>query len=54
MLEKNPSLEPDEIRDILERTAWDMDDPLTPWFDHGYDVQTGHGLVDATVALSEA
>ena len=54
MLEKESRLRPDDIKEILERTAWDMDDPYTPWFDHGYDLATGHGFVNAVVAVSEA
>ncbi len=54
MLEANRSLTPNAIYEILEDTAIDMDDPLTPDFDNGFDFLTGHGYVDAAQAVEEA
>ena len=52
MRELDGSLTPDEIYSILEQTAIDMDDPLTPGFDTGFDHLTGHGLIQADAALA--
>ena len=52
MIQADPDLTPEEIRQILEDTAEDMDDPATPEFDTGYDLQTGHGLVNGTAAIA--
>ncbi|MGY8768738.1 MAG: S8 family serine peptidase [Pirellulales bacterium] len=54
MLSANPSLTPAEVRDILQTTAFDMDDPFTPEFDLGFDYATGHGYINAIGAVSEA
>ncbi len=54
MLEANRSLQPDDVYEILEDTAIDMDDPFTPEFDRGFDILTGHGFVDAEEAVDEA
>jgi len=54
MLEANRRLSPDNVYEILEDTAIDMDDPATPGFDLGFDFGTGHGLVDALEAVEEA
>ena len=54
MLEANRALQPDDIYEILEDTAIDMDDPFTPGFDRGFDFGTGHGFVDAEEAVEEA
>ena len=54
MLEANDELTPDDIYEILEDTAIDMDDPSTPGFDLGFDFGTGFGLVDALEAVEEA
>ncbi len=54
MLEANRQLSPDDIFEILEDTAIDMDDPVTPDFDLGFDFGTGFGLVDALEAVEEA
>ena len=51
MLEADRSLTPDEVYDILEVTALDMDDPATPGFDFGFDFGTGHGFVNAIAAV---
>jgi len=52
MLQADPTLEPSAIRTILQETAADMDDPITPSFDTGYDDRTGYGFVQADVALA--
>lgn len=54
MLEVQPRLQPQDVRNILQRTAEDMDSPYTPWFDHGYDILTGDGFVNALYAVAEA
>lgn len=46
-------LRPEDINHILSYTALDMDDPLTPWFDRGYDRKTGFGLIQADKAADE-
>ena len=45
LLSKYPTLRPQQIEDILMRTATDMNDP-------GWDDRTGAGLLNATAALS--
>jgi predicted outer membrane repeat protein len=52
MLDKNPSLTPQEIYQKLAGSAIDMDDPATPGFDSGFDFRTGTGLIQADRALS--
>lgn len=54
MLQANRKLRPAEIREALEATAVDMDDPATTGFDGGFDFGTGYGLVDALEAIEEA
>ena len=54
MLQRQPRLQPADIRAILQRTAEDMDAPETPWFDRGYDQRTGTGFVNALYAVAEA
>lgn len=54
MLEADRSLTPDEIYEILEDTAIDMDDPATPDFDLGFDFGTGNGFVNAPAAVMRA
>jgi subtilisin family serine protease len=53
MLQVQPRLQPDDIRGILVRTAEDMDDPSTAWFDHGFDLTTGSGFLNALYAVGE-
>jgi subtilisin family serine protease len=48
----NPSLNADEVYNALRATAIDMDDPLTPGLDSGFDFGTGHGLIQADLALA--
>ena len=43
---------PRTITNILQQTAIDMDNPLTPGFDRGFDFKTGYGFVRADAALS--
>ncbi len=54
MLEADRSLSPDEVFEILEDTAIDMDDPATPGFDFGFDFGTGNGFVNALAAVLKA
>ena len=42
------------ILEIMEKTALDMDDPLTPGFDTGFDFQTGAGFIQANGAVNAA
>ncbi|SFC92319.1 S8 family peptidase [Spirosoma endophyticum] len=46
------SLSPDEVLLRLRTTAIDMDDPLTPGFDTGFDFRTGFGFIQADKALT--
>ncbi|WP_052732536.1 S8 family serine peptidase [Hymenobacter terrenus] len=45
-------LPPLAIRGLLQRTAQDMDNPLTPNFDRGFDFKTGLGFVRADNAVA--
>lgn len=38
---------------VLQQTALDMDDPLTPGFDTGFDFRTGSGFIQADKALKQ-
>jgi hypothetical protein len=51
MLQLNPDATPEEIKEALEATAIDMDDPNSGGFDGGFDTGTGYGLVQALPAL---
>ncbi|MEL6194245.1 MAG: T9SS type A sorting domain-containing protein [Bacteroidota bacterium] len=51
MLEADPTLSPDEILDIMQSTAIDMDNPYSPGFDAGFDFATGAGFLQADQAL---
>ena len=51
MLQFNPNLTPEQIKEALQETAIDMDDTFTPGFDVGFDQGTGFGLVQALPAL---
>jgi len=44
-------LSPAALQDILVQSALDMDDPVTPGFDIGFDAITGWGFVQANKAL---
>ncbi len=46
MLSVNPTLTPDQIKQVLQETAVDMGDP-------GYDSMYGYGQIDAGAALGE-
>ncbi len=52
MLQEKSDLTPNEVITILEETAIDMDNPVTPGFDVGYDIATGNGFVQADKALA--
>jgi len=54
MVDANRRLRPEELYQILEETAVDMDDPHTPGFDVGFDFATGAGLVNALDAVEAA
>jgi hypothetical protein len=45
------SLAPSSVLSLLEETTLDMDDPLTPGFDTGFDYRTGYGFVQADKAI---
>jgi len=45
-------LGPYRIRDLLTKTAIDMDDPFTAGFDEGFDFKTGYGFVNAKEAVA--
>ncbi|MCP4763795.1 MAG: S8 family serine peptidase [archaeon] len=47
MLQANPNLTPDDIKDILQMTATDINET-------GFDERTGHGLVNAKAAVDLA
>lgn len=44
-------LPPGSLTLLLQATAQDMDNPLTPGFDRGFDFKTGYGFVRADAAL---
>ena len=44
-------LSPGSIRSVMQSTALDMDDPLTPGFDAGFDFRTGSGFLRADRAV---
>src|SRR5664279_1210233 len=49
--QKLNTITPDQIRGVLSTNTSDMDDPLTPAFDKGFDFASGHGLVMADKAV---
>lgn len=51
MLEAESSLSPADIREVLQSTALDMDNPYTSGFDEGFDFATGTGYVNAFEAV---
>ncbi|MBD0260012.1 MAG: S8 family serine peptidase, partial [Cytophagales bacterium] len=52
MLEANKALQPGQVREVLQATALDMDDPYTKnEFDKGFDFGTGYGLIRADRAV---
>ena len=49
--QKLNTLTPDQIRGVMTSSTSDMDDPLTPGFDKGFDVASGYGLIEADKAV---
>jgi Subtilase family/Secretion system C-terminal sorting domain len=49
--QKLNTITPDQIRGIMSSNTSDMDDPLTPGFDKGFDVASGYGLIEADKAV---
>lgn len=49
-----PEASPEDIYTFLESTAIDMDDPLTPDFDTGFDFASGVGLIQVDRAIAAA
>jgi hypothetical protein len=47
------NLPPTQITKRLIASAIDMDNPLTPGFDKGFDFKTGHGFVQADVIFEQ-
>eukprot|EP00977_Amphora_coffeiformis_P027504 scaffold34616_cov275-Amphora_coffeaeformis.AAC.2 len=54
MLEVQPRLQPENIRDIMIRSSEDMDDTFTPNYDFGFDFGTGAGFLNALYAVGFA
>ena len=52
MLQANPSARPAAIYAAMDSSALDMDDPLTPGFDRGFDFASGFGLLQADRAIA--
>lgn len=44
-------LAPSSVLSLMQQTALDMDDPVTPGFDTGFDFLTGYGFVQADKAV---
>lgn len=42
-----------QLLSVMEQTALDMDDPLTPAFDTGFDFATGYGFIQIDKALGQ-
>ena len=51
--QKLNTITPDQIRGVMSKHTSDMDDPLTPAFDKGFDVASGYGLIKADKAVGE-
>jgi Subtilase family/Secretion system C-terminal sorting domain len=49
--QKLNTITPDQIRGVMSSNTSDMDDPLTPGFDKGFDVASGYGLIMADKAV---
>ncbi|UHG92494.1 putative Ig domain-containing protein [Spirosoma oryzicola] len=45
------TLSPSDVLSKMTSTALDMDDPLTPGFDNGFDYRTGYGFIQADKAI---
>lgn len=54
MLEANPSLSPNDVEEILQATALDMDDPTKEGFQLGFDFASGSGYVEGLSAVTAA
>ncbi|RDB07894.1 hypothetical protein DVG78_02235 [Runella aurantiaca] len=46
-------LTPDQIKTVMENSTIDMDDPDIAGFQTGFDYRTGHGLLQADLALAQ-
>jgi hypothetical protein len=46
-------LTPDQIKTVMENSTIDMDDPDIAGFQTGFDFRTGHGLLQADLALAQ-
>lgn len=54
MLEADPMLGRNEIKDILKKTAIGMSDPMIPFSEEQrFDFRTGNGFVNASAAFEE-
>lgn len=53
MLEIDNNLPPRTVTKSLQQSAIDMDNPLTPGFDQGFDFKTGMGFVQADAAIRD-
>ncbi|AWM31964.1 T9SS type A sorting domain-containing protein [Hymenobacter nivis] len=53
MLEVDGDLPPRTVTKFLQQSAVDMDNPLTPGFDRGFDFKTGVGFVQADAAIRD-
>ncbi|MEJ0080569.1 MAG: S8 family peptidase [Puia sp.] len=49
--QKLNTITPDQIRGVMSSNTSDMDDPITPAFDKGFDFASGYGLVEADKAV---
>jgi Ca2+-binding RTX toxin-like protein len=54
MLQANSALNSSDIRNLMQDSALDMDDPTTVAFDKGFDDATGAGLLQADAAVRYA
>ena len=54
MLQADGALNAGDIRNLLEDSAIDMNNPATAGFDTGYDYGTGYGLIQADKAVQYA
>jgi subtilisin family serine protease len=54
MLSANGELTKEDVLNLLEASASDMDDDSTEGFDTGYDARTGAGLINADLAVGFA
>ena len=49
--QKLNTITPDQIRGVMSSNTSDMDDPLTPAFDQGFDFASGYGFLEADKAV---